>query len=233
MLRPGALPRYMEIAEFLGREIASGRLADASRLPPEREMAADLDVAVGTLRRALAQLAARGLLDRVQGSGNYVRARPDPGSVYAFFRLELPGGGGLPTARVLSVDLLPKDTSLPRFGRSAEGHRIRRLRLLSGVAVAVEEIWLDAALAPRLRSEDLSDSLYLFYQDRLGLHVTRAEDRIGQSTLPDWAPAASGLAPGRTVPCITRLASIVSGDTVEASHTWFDPDRAAYVARFI
>jgi len=69
-------------------------------------MAAELGISVGTLRKALGDLSEKGMLERVQGSGNYVRHRTDVASVYALFRLELLGGGGLPTARVLTVDRL-------------------------------------------------------------------------------------------------------------------------------
>ncbi|MEL6700823.1 MAG: GntR family transcriptional regulator, partial [Pseudomonadota bacterium] len=68
----GTLPKHLQIGEMLVREIASGRLADGARLPSERQMASELNVAVGTLRRALDDLTERGLLERVQGSGNYV-----------------------------------------------------------------------------------------------------------------------------------------------------------------
>ena len=116
MAQPGSLPLYQQIAELLIRDIAAGRLIDGERLPPERDMAADLKIAVGTLRQALQSLTEKGLLERVQGSGNYVRARSDAASVYALFRLERVQGGGLPTARVLSVDRCPKTPILPPFG---------------------------------------------------------------------------------------------------------------------
>ena len=133
MPQSSALPKYVQTAELLIREIAAGRLADGARLPPERDMAGDLDISVGTLRKALNDLTDRGLLERVQGSGNYVRHKAEAAGVYAFFRLELVDGGGLPTADILSVDRMKKPDDLPNFGRSDEGHRIRRLRRLSGV----------------------------------------------------------------------------------------------------
>ena len=67
--------RICRSARLLIREIMAGRLADGARLPSEREMAAGLNVAVGTLRRGLQDLQDKGLLERIQGSGNYVRAR--------------------------------------------------------------------------------------------------------------------------------------------------------------
>lgn len=221
----------MQVSEGLIRDIAAGKLADGSRLPPERDMAADLGIAVGTLRRALLTLEEQGLLHRVQGSGNYVRARADVASVYALFRLELLSGGGLPTAQVLSVDRLPKDPTLPPFGPHPQGHRIRRLRYLSGKPAAVEEIWLDASRAETITPDDLSESLYLFYRERLGLRITRAEDRIGLGTLPDWSPATFPVAPGTNLPRITRLATAQDGSPVEASFTWFDPATCAYFSR--
>jgi GntR family transcriptional regulator len=231
MLKPGALPLHMQISETLIRDINAGRLVDGERLPPERDMAAGLGIAVGTLRKALETLQEKGLIQRVQGSGNYIRAKADAESVYAFLRLELAEGGGLPTADVLSVDLLPKDPRLPRFGASEQGHRIRRLRYLSGQVAAVEEIWLDASLSPTLTADDLSESLYLFYRTRLGLRIARAEDRVGQGPLPGWSPPAFPHPPGAPLPMITRITWTHDGAAVEASWTWFDPDRVRYTVR--
>lgn len=226
-----ALPIHQQIGEMLIREIAAGRMIDGEKLPPEREMAAGLGVAVGTLRKALADLHGKGLLERVQGSGNYVRCRPEVESVYAMFRLELVEGGGLPTAQVLGVERLAKDASLPPFGTSAEGHRIRRLRRLGGRPAAVEEIWLDAAHAATIAAEDLSDSLYLYYRRALRIWISRAEDRVGVGEVPGWAPAEFGPRPGAAAGYIERIGWTQDGASAEFSRTWFDHATARYVAR--
>ena len=231
MPAPGSLPLFMQISELLIRDIAAGRLIDGEKLPPERDMAAGLGIAVGTLRQALKELVAKGMLTRVQGSGNYIRAVSDPASVYALLRLELAEGGGLPTARVLSVDRLPKDPALPAFGESHDGHRIRRLRFLSGKVAAVEEIWLDGTYAPVIAKSDLSESLYLYYRERLGLWIARAEDRVGQAPCPAWSPPDFPYAPGAALPQITRISWGQDGRRAEASWTWYDPEIARYVAR--
>ncbi len=54
MAKTSALPKFVQLSEMLIREIAAGHLTDGARLPPERDMADDLGVAVGTLRKALA-----------------------------------------------------------------------------------------------------------------------------------------------------------------------------------
>lgn len=216
---------------MLIREIAAGRRIDGEKLPPEREMAAELGIAVGTLRKALADLERKGLLERVQGSGNYVRSRADVESVYAMFRLELVEGGGLPTARVLSVDRLAKPADLPPFGASRQGHRIRRLRSLGGNPAALEEIWLDGSYAVKITAEELSESLYLYYRRAIGFWIARAEDRVGVGDVPGWAPAEFGLAAGAPAGLIERISWTQDGAGAEFSRTWFDHTVARYVAR--
>ena len=225
-----ALPKYMQLREVLLREIAAGRLRVGDRLPPERALAQELGVAVGTLRKTLAQLQQDGVIARLQGSGNYIKDTGKDLGVYAFFRLERLDGGGLPRARILTVDLLDKPADLPEFGTSAQAHRIRRLRSLDSVVVAAEEIWLDGACAPRLAAADLSESLYLFYRDRLGLWIAAVEDRIGVDILPDWGDAV-GLSAGAPCGFVARRSTTAQGDCPEISCTWFNPARARYVAR--
>ena len=228
---PRSLPIYLQITELLVRDIAAGRLIDGEKLSPERDMAAELGIAVGTLRKALAELQNRGLLERIQGSGNYVRAVSDPKSLYAMFRLELIDGGGLPTAEVLTVDRLPKPTELPTFGRTPDAHRIRRLRRLNGIPAAVEEIWLDGGYVEKLSREALSESLYLFYRTSLSLWISRAEDQVGLDHVPGWAPDAFGQQRGSPVPHVLRISYDQNGERAEVSRTWFDHTIARYVAR--
>ncbi len=227
---PNALPIYVQIAELLIRDIAAGRLIDGERLPPERDMAAELQVSVGTLRKSLAELEKKGMLERVQGSGNYVRETGTQNSVYAMFRLELPEGGGLPRADIVSVEYVKKPLDLPRFGNSDMGSRVRRMRYLNDTIIAVEEIWLDES-AGRIEKHLLSDSLYRYYQRQLGFWITRAEDRVSVGTLPDWTPPAFTKSAGQTVGYIERFSWSEKAEPVEFSKTWFDADRATYVQR--
>lgn len=194
-------------------------------------MAEELGVAVGTLRRALAILEDKGLLERVQGSGNYIHARPMIESVYAFFRLELTRGGGLPTARVLDVVKLRKPAGAPDFGKGLTAHRIRRLRYLDQRPVAIEEIWLDSRFIERLKTSDLIDSLYLYYKKVLGLVIARIEDRVGVSKVPDWAPDTFPMKPGTSAGFIERVSFGQDHQPSEYSCTWFDPSSTRYTIR--
>ncbi|HEU4331151.1 MAG TPA: GntR family transcriptional regulator [Lapillicoccus sp.] len=69
-------PKYLALAGTLRGAIAVGRWPLGARLPVERELAHQHQVALNTVRRAVALLCREGLLERRQGSGTYVLARP-------------------------------------------------------------------------------------------------------------------------------------------------------------
>ncbi|ABD54857.1 GntR family transcriptional regulator [Jannaschia sp. CCS1] len=231
----GALPTYLRIAEALTIDIGGGRLSPGEKLPPERAMATERGVAVATLRKALHLLVERGLIERRQGSGNYVLGGGSNIGTYALFRLELKGiGGGLPTAKLLDIRKTKKPDDLPNIGGTFDvGIRMRRLRALADIPVAVEEIWLDLRWHDDngLNARTVSESLYRTYADRLHLHIQHAEDVISAGPLPDWTPDELGLAPGTQVGFIERRAYDQHGLPCEASRTWFDPDRAQYFSK--
>lgn len=225
-----SVPLYAAVARTLTREIMLGRLPEGTRMPPEREMAAEMGVAVGTLRRALAELTAEGLIERRQGSGNYVRAGTTLSGIYSFFRLEKLEGGGVPSAEILSLTRAAKPQG-PHFGTSPEAQRLRRLRLLDGTPAAIEEIWIDAARVPDLSPAMLKAPLYHALRTGPGLWITSAEDRVSLAPVPDWRPPAFVPAPGTVAPFVQRIGRAQDGAPVEYSRTWIDAGRAVYVQR--
>ncbi|MET7334940.1 GntR family transcriptional regulator [Nonomuraea sp. NPDC005650] len=66
-----------QILADLRRRILGGELADGSKLPAERDLAAAYGVSGATVREAVRVLSATGLVDVRHGSGSYVRANAD------------------------------------------------------------------------------------------------------------------------------------------------------------
>lgn len=66
-------PRYLAIVESLAEDVASGVLAGGSRLPTHRDLADRLGVTVGTVSRAYAEAARRGLVSGEVGRGTFVQ----------------------------------------------------------------------------------------------------------------------------------------------------------------
>lgn len=82
------LPKYIAIADAMDRDIGAGILQPGARLPPQRDLAYDLKVTIGTISRAYALATERGLIAGEVGRGTYVLARqsPDPDLAGSDFR---------------------------------------------------------------------------------------------------------------------------------------------------
>jgi len=221
------VPRYLEIARLIASEITNGALDHGSRLQPERDLAVQFNVSVGTIRKALSNLEQDSLIKRVHGSGNYVNAdQRDP--IYAMFRLELRSGGGKPTATILNISEEITPQNLRSLGASERGTRIRRLRYLDNNPIGIEEIWLDQ-LAGRLDHNNIQDSLYATYREQLDLWVSRAVDRVNRKPVPEWTPTEFKLPIGTVAGFIERQTWDQKDRCVEISWTWFDPAQVNYV----
>ena len=66
-------PRYLAIVQAIAEGTASGRLEPGARLPTHRELAERLGVTVGTVTRAYAEAARRGLVSGEVGRGTFAR----------------------------------------------------------------------------------------------------------------------------------------------------------------
>ena len=80
----GEMPKYLQVAETLRREIAEGVFQEGQTLMTEQELRFRFDVSRQTVRQAIALLENDGLVDRRRGSGTYVHhgARRRQGAVH-------------------------------------------------------------------------------------------------------------------------------------------------------
>ncbi|OJV00064.1 MAG: GntR family transcriptional regulator [Shinella sp. 65-6] len=65
-------PLYVRIADQIEQAINSGALASGSKLPPQRNLAYDIGVTIGTVSRAYSMVRERGLVSGEVGRGTYV-----------------------------------------------------------------------------------------------------------------------------------------------------------------
>ncbi|MFB7362379.1 GntR family transcriptional regulator [Streptomyces hydrogenans] len=72
-----ATPLYVQLAEIISKQIASGALAPDRPIPSENRMAEEYGVARLTARRATQELRERGLVITVRGKGSYVTPAPE------------------------------------------------------------------------------------------------------------------------------------------------------------
>ena len=66
------IPIYLQIEQYLYRQIAMGKLQTKQKIPSVRKLAVELTVNVNTVQRALQQMNDQGILYTKRGEGNFV-----------------------------------------------------------------------------------------------------------------------------------------------------------------
>src|SRR5215208_4371574 len=116
----GFRPLYRQVRDVLVKRIADGVWQAGQVLPSEPEIAADLGVSQGTVRKALDEMTAENLVIRRQGRGTYVARHDDARILFQFFKL-VPDSGerSFPDSRVLDVrkSAVPKAADMLRVKR--------------------------------------------------------------------------------------------------------------------
>ena len=169
-----ALPLYKQLVEAIREGIQSGRHPEGSRLPSEQELSSIYQVSRITVRAALKELAADGLVVRMQGKGTYVgKAKLKRNlSLATSFSNACRDMGRVPGAKMLFSGMenaTEADIISLKLPEGSQLVCLRRLRFADGVPISVEE----DRFPPRyefLLSEDLTDrSLLELLEKKYGI----------------------------------------------------------------
>ena len=108
------LPLYATVERVVAGEILNGSLPVGTRLPTEDQLIERFGVSRITVRRAVQNLAARGLVDVRWGRGTFVAAPriTQPLTSLTGFVEDMASLGLTATARVLRVETVPADAGV-------------------------------------------------------------------------------------------------------------------------
>lgn len=187
-----AVPLYKQLYYQLRDAIVAGEYRVGTRLPSERQLAADHGISRLTARKALSLLRKEGYVEAYQGRGSYVAH----GTSHTYDHLPLQGfaelmlrQGMTPSSKVISCEVVPVSGEVARLLQIAEYEKvikIRRLRLANNIPVALHTAYLRHPLCDPILSVDLEKrSLYRSLEEHLGIklaHVSESmRDILGQS----------------------------------------------------
>lgn len=232
--RDGRGPRYSQLYRHIAAAIASGRLEPDSQLPPERELAEIADVSRVTVRKAVSQLVADGLVEQRRGAGSFVRT-PGPKleqslSTLTSFTEYMQQRGKSSTSQVLQRGLFaPSPDEQIALGLSSSDRvaRIERLRSADGIPMAIERSSLPEDILPR--PDQVLTSLYTVLRASGGA-PTRAVQRI---TAVNLGPAESQLlklAEGAAALRIDRTGYLPTGRPIEFTRGVYRSDIYDFIA---
>ena len=178
----GYRPLYRQVYDTLLKRLADAVWQPGQILPSEGQLAVELGVSQGTVRKALDALTADSLLIRRQGRGTFVAEHDDKQSVFRFFKLRPDGdGAGMPMSRVTAIaEAAASADERDRLDlvRSAQVVRIERVRALDDRVCVAETISVPAALFPGIARMELPNTLYSLYATRFGITIAKANERL-------------------------------------------------------
>jgi GntR family transcriptional regulator len=224
--RPIALPLHRQLRDLMIARIDSGEWSPGTYLPSETRLAEEYGVSVGTLRKALLDLAQEGIVARRQGKGTVVTTHNSDAVLFRFFNLRRPDGSTLhPESRVLARRrrrATPAEAEALGLDSGASVIAIERVREADGVPIIHEVIALHGNRFAGLEHEPelLPNTLYQLYQLRFGATVHRAHERLTAEAVPAARAGELGLAAGDPVLRIARVAVDFSGKPLEYRVSW-------------
>ena len=213
-------PLYLQVKESLVRRLIDGSWQPGQIIPSEMELARELGVSQGTVRKALDTMTAENLLIRRQGRGTFV-AEPEEGRLlFQFFRL-MPDNGeqSFPSSRILSskrdkADRHEKEALALAHGASV--WRIERIRMFGNDPLLIETISLPAARFPGFEAiEEIPNNVYRLYSQRWGITIGAASEKLKAISADLRDARHLGCRPGMPLLHISRVAFDLEQNPVE------------------
>ena len=216
----GFKPLYAQVRERLMRRLVDGEWSPGMLLPSEIELARQLQVSQGTVRKALDSMTADNLLLRRQGRGTYVAEPEESRILFQFFRLSPDEGSpSFPDSKVLSTNQA-KPTKTEKaalnLGPEDDVFRIERIRSLSGQPILIETITLPAGRFPDFdHLTIIPNNVYRLYSERWGITIGSAEERLKAIAASARDAVKLGCGKGEPLLLISRVARDLENRPVE------------------
>lgn len=181
----GSISLYMQIKDLITARLGKGEWLPGSIIPSEMNLAQELGVSQGTVRKAITELVENNVLTRKQGRGTFVSYHDPDRALFHFFHVaDNKGHKVLPDSRVLQCHRKPAsrvEASKLQLAAGTSIIRIERVRDFSAIPTMVETITLPAKPFGDLGREgnyDLPNTLYELYEKQYGITIHSADEQL-------------------------------------------------------
>ena len=206
-------PLYAQVRSTIEHALEAGEWAPGVAIPSEIDLASRFGVSQGTVRKALAALAADNLLVRRQGKGTFVATHTEEKtSNFRFLRIRRNDGQAeYPKSRLVDLRRARANADAARLLALKSGDAVfvlRRVLDYGGVPAVLDEITLPAALFRGLTRERAAypGSMYGFFESEFGVRMVRAEERLHAVAAAGAAATLLRVAPGTPLLAVDRVA---------------------------
>lgn len=232
------MTRYEQTVRLIQQYMADHDLRPGDRLPPETELAKLAGVSLITVRRAMAELASRGMVRREQGRGTFVQATLIDAETTRLGSLrETLGGDHLLETVLVGITRRranPQERALLDLARGDMVWEVLRLRTIDREPMIFEIARVPVVRAPLLDSDlaqDGSASLYRLLAQTYGLEEAYEEQTLTVETADSRARQYLHVREGQHVVVLSGVSYAVGSVPFDAFRLTFRADRFAFHLR--
>lgn len=233
--RAGDQPLWQQLQHELVTRLGAGEFAD--QFPGELALVEEYGVSRHTVRQALRQLRADGLIVAERGRQPKVAPAPEiqqpMGALYSLFA-SVEAAGLAQHSIVRAFDIRADALVAERLDLEASTPLVylERLRLAGDEPLAMDRVWLPAALArPLLAADFTHTSLYAELAARAGLRLDHGREDV-HAVVPTAAERTQLRCPPDVAAFSINRLGQAQGRPVEWRHTIVRGDRFALTAEF-
>ena len=222
---PSSLPLYSSLADALSQAIVEGSLPNGAALPGERALSQSLGLSRVTVRHAIDELVARGILVRRHGARTIVARRVEKSlSLLSGFSEDILSRGMTPGLQWIDRRIArPNPAEAMALGiRSADPIvRLRRIRTADTHPIALEHAAVPQSVLPEINFK--GDSLYAALEAR-GMRPVGGTQRIRAGLMSKAEANLLDAEPGAAMLIVERRCWIAGGRVVEFTETRYNGD---------
>jgi GntR family transcriptional regulator len=227
--------KYQKVDNIIRQGLINNTWKPGEMLPSEIQLATELNVSQGTVRKALNDMVAEHLLFRQQGVGTFVSEHTERRSLFLYFSIVGNDGARiLPESNILSCEeKLPSPLEKSKL-ELIDGDmivRFQRIRYFNNISTIIETICLPLEHFPGFGSEmEPPNNLFRFYQSTYGITVAKAEEHLKATIASAEEATILNINEGTPMLEIDRIAKMLDGRPVEWRISHCDTSNYRYVS---
>ena len=217
--------KYVEISNDIRKKIIEGNYLPNERLPFEKEICDKYESSKMTVKKALDILVAEGLLVKRRGSGTFVKdINPKErdnliastqfrglSSFYVNHKVE---------SKIIEYKVINADDNIAKKLLVTEEdfvYKIIRVRVVDGISVVLEEMYMPIQIIPGLKKQHLSGSIYEYIERVLNLKIKSAHRTITIKKSTEYEQKLLNVKKNEPLGIIEQVAYLDNGQAFEYS----------------
>ena len=230
-------PLYARVEATLAEQIAQGQLVAGIQLPTEEQLVDRFEVSRTTIRKAVDNLVARGLIEIRRGKGTFVahpKVTQDLTELTGFAE-DMVVLGRHPSSRLLDKRIVAADgktASALGIAPGTQVYRIERVRLADGIPMSFDETYLPLEIGNKVVSNDLDvEPIFDLLENKYALPLLEASYQLEAVIADERVSQALNIKIGAPIFLIERTSYSTGQHPVDYEKLYYRGDSIRFATR--